>query len=153
MNVSSVGVCPQSCLVGGNVYWRIFKSLYLKLKTIRNTLFWDGIIFKLYPIKDLVRNDDCQKLSILINCHLTLSLATNVMVLAILAIACSSVCLSVCLGFFFFFLRSSAGCLRTHLLDQASLKLNAWPCLPSAGIKGVCHHVWLYLVNFLNCKI
>jgi hypothetical protein len=34
-----------------------------------------------------------------------------------------------------------ADCPGTHSVDQAGLKLRNWPvlCLPSAGIKGVCH--------------
>ena len=37
----------------------------------------------------------------------------------------------------------SSGCPGTHSVDQAGLKLRNPPaclCLPSAGIKGLCHH-------------
>jgi hypothetical protein len=35
----------------------------------------------------------------------------------------------------------SPGCPGTHSVDQAGLELRNLPaCLPSAGIKGVCHH-------------
>jgi hypothetical protein len=40
----------------------------------------------------------------------------------------------------------SLGCLGTHSVDQAGLELkSACLCLPSAGIKGVCHHARLML--------
>jgi hypothetical protein len=55
----------------------------MKTRTIGNTLFRDGIVFKLYSFKDLVGNDDFQKPSIITDCHLILSLATDVTVLPI----------------------------------------------------------------------
>jgi hypothetical protein len=42
----------------------------------------------------------------------------------------------------------SPGCPGTHFIDQAGLKLtqkSACLSLPSAGIKGVCHHAWPFL--------
>jgi hypothetical protein len=40
----------------------------------------------------------------------------------------------------------SPGCPGTHFVDQAGLELRDPPaslCLPSSGIKGVCHHTRL----------
>ena len=38
----------------------------------------------------------------------------------------------------------SPGCSGTHSVDQAGLELRNSPaCLPSAGIKGMCHHAQL----------
>jgi hypothetical protein len=55
------------------------------------------------------------------------------------------VCLFVCFVLFFVFQDRvslySPVCPRTYSVDQAGLKLrNPCLCLPSDGIKGVCHH-------------
>lgn len=53
-------------------------------------------------------------------------------------------------GFGFFpegFPLCSPGCPRTHSVDQAGIKLRdpCSSCLPSAGIKGLCHYAQQYL--------
>ena len=87
------------------------------------------------------------------------------------------VCLFVCLFksrglctffFFCFFLvfqdrvsLCSPSCLGTHSVDQAGLELRNSPvCLPSAGIKGMCHHArlpflktQLHFYYFNNCSL
>jgi hypothetical protein len=55
----------------------------------------------------------------------------------------------------------SPGCLGTHSVDQAGLELRNSPvCLPSAGIKGMCHHArlpflktQLHFYYFNNCSL
>jgi hypothetical protein len=43
----------------------------------------------------------------------------------------------------------SPGCPGTHSVDQAGLEHrdHACLCLLSAGIKGICHQAWLFLVS------
>jgi hypothetical protein len=56
----------------------------------------------------------------------------------------------VCFLFFFVFRDRvslcSSGCPGTHSVDQVGLELRNSPA--SAGIKGVCHHAWLFAVSY-----
>jgi hypothetical protein len=67
-----------------------------------------------------------------------------------------TMCVEVDDNFVFCFFRDrvslySPGCPGTHSVDQAGLELRNPPAsgLPSAGIKGVCHHAQLVDDNFI----
>ena len=48
---------------------------------------------------------------------------------------------------------SSPGCPKMCCVQQAVLRQrSAYICLPSAGIKGVCHQAWLLIVSFASIQ-
>jgi hypothetical protein len=49
-------------------------------------------------------------------------------------------------AFFFFFFETGFLCIALAVLEPGwpRTQKSACLCLPSAGIKGVCHHAWLF---------